>query len=109
MFTLADILEHVQIWRHIHANNVFNALNEKFGDMNQDDIVMLYEEEFEEIEVLPVDWQFDSSLNDLQDSVFSMLDTSVENSFASSTHEHNVSSILANLASSAHIDASTCE
>ena len=73
---------------------------------------MLYEEEFEEIEVLPVDWQFvrdDSSLNDLQDSGFSMLDTSVENRFASSTNEHNVSSILANLASSARIDTSTAD
>ena len=52
--------------------------------MNEDDVVMLYEE-FEDIEALPTDWEFvrdDPSFNDLEDSTLSMLDTSVENSFA---------------------------
>jgi hypothetical protein len=36
LFTLTDILEHVEIWRHVHANVLFT---------------LLLEEEFQEIEV----------------------------------------------------------
>lgn len=81
--------------------------------MNKDDVVMLYEKEFEDIEVLPTDWEFvrdDPSFNDLEDSTLSMLDTSVENSFATSiTSKHNVTGILANLASEADIYPGTSE
>ena len=44
-FTLADIWEHVEIWRSAHANNIFLGLNETFSDMNEDDVFMLYEKE----------------------------------------------------------------
>mgnify|MGYP002803383719 FL=1 len=29
LFTLTDIVEHVEIWRHVHANNVFPAFSER--------------------------------------------------------------------------------
>ena len=107
LFTLADKLEHVEIWRHVHANNVLFALHDTFGDINKDDIPLLLEEEFQEIEVLATDWEFvrdDSTLNDLQSSVLSDLETSVENSLANSvTNEHNMSEIFFSLASTAEI------
>jgi hypothetical protein len=107
LFTLADILEHVEIWRHVHANNVLFALHETFGDINKDDIPLLLEEEFQEIEVLATDWEFvrdDSTLNYLQSSVLSDLETSVENSLANSvTNKHSMSEIFSSLASTAEI------
>ena len=86
---------------------VLFALHETFGDINKDDIPLLLEEEFQEIEVLATDWEFvrdDSTLNDLQSSVLSDLETSVENSLANSvTNEHNMSEIFSSLASTAEI------
>ncbi|CAB4033184.1 mediator of RNA polymerase II transcription subunit 34-like, partial [Paramuricea clavata] len=73
--------------------------------LNLDDIPLLLEEEFQEIEVLATDWEFvrdDSTLNDLQSSVLSDLETSVENSLANSvTNEHSMSEIFSSLASTA--------
>lgn len=102
LFTMADILEHVEIWRYIHANNIFFALNETFGDMDKHDIPLLSEEEFHELEILPEDWEAvrdDSNLNELQSGTLSFLNTSVEDSLNDAvTSEHNMSEIFAGLA-----------
>ena len=112
MFTLDDILEHVEIWRNIHAHNVFLALHETFGDMNED-VPHLLEEEFQEMEVVATDWEYvrdDSTLIDLQDSICSQFEASVENSLAQSeTSENaNMSGIFASLADAANAYISKC-
>lgn len=45
LFTRADIWEHVEIWRSAHANNVLLAPNKTFSDMNEDNVLMLYEKD----------------------------------------------------------------
>ena len=112
LFTLDDILEHVEIWRNIHAHNVFLALHETFGDMNED-VPHLLEEEFQEMEVVATDWEYvrdDSTLIDLQDTICSQFETSVENSLAQSeTSENaNMSGVFASLAGAANDYISKC-
>lgn len=36
LFTMEDILEHVELWRNTHVNNVFAILSEVFDDMDTD-------------------------------------------------------------------------
>ena len=36
LFTLSDILKHVEIWRHAHAVSVLNILNDVFEDIDTD-------------------------------------------------------------------------
>lgn len=107
LFTMPDILEHVEIWRYINANNIFFALNETFGDMDKDDVPLLSEEEFHELETLPEGWEAvrdDLNLNELQSSMLSFLDTSVEDSLNNTvTSEHNMSEIFASLATGVEI------
>ena len=34
LFTIVDIVDCVEIWRNVHANNIFNAMSEVFDDMD---------------------------------------------------------------------------
>ncbi len=105
LFTVAGILEHIEIWRQVHAQNVCLALHETFGDMDNDMDSMLLEEEFQECEIVDEDWELvrdDSNLMiDLQDTMLSNLETSVENSLAQSITSEQNSGIFATLASAA--------
>ncbi len=107
LFTVAGILEHIEIWRQVQAQNVCLALQEIFGDMDDDMDSMLLEDEFQECEIVDEDWELvtdDSNLMiDLQDIMLSNLETSVENSLAQSITSEQNSGIFATLASAAEI------
>jgi hypothetical protein len=109
LFTSTNILEHVEIWRRVHAENICLVLHETFGDMEEDIDDLVLEEEFQECEIINEDWEVlrdDSVLNYMEDTLisnFSNLETSVENTLAeSATSEHN-SGIFVTLASAAGI------
>jgi hypothetical protein len=94
LFTVAGILEHIEIWRQVHAQNVCLALQETFGDMDDDMDSMLLEEEFQECEIVDEDWEL------VRDDSNLMI---VENSLAQSITSEQNSGIFATLASAAEI------
>ena len=76
LFPIDNILQHVEIWRHVHASNVCLALHETVGDMDISDLVLekeegIIKEDLEEV-------RDDSSLyvmDDTLQSSFSNLET----------------------------------
>ena len=71
IFNMNDITDCVEVWRHVHANNIFKCMSEVFDDMDSSDFPLsLSKEEFEEMEVIDDDWELirdDSSRMELFD------------------------------------------
>ncbi len=58
LFNMQHIINKIELWRNIHANNVFLALNEVFDDMDKDcQPLLLSESDFEEMEVVVEEWE----------------------------------------------------
>ena len=58
LFTIVDIVDCVEIWRNVHANNIFSAVSEVFDDMDASNFpLLLSEENFQDMEVLDDDWE----------------------------------------------------
>ena len=72
IFNIKDNAECVEVWRHVHTNNIFKCMSEVFDDMNSSDFPLsLSEEDFEDIEVIDDDWELirdDSSRAELFDN-----------------------------------------
>ena len=82
-FTIFDIVDSVEIWRNVHANNIFNAMSEVFGDMDVSSFPLpLSKEDFVDMEVIDDDWEI------LQN------DTSRGELFENSDIEHSLVSML---------------
>ena len=53
-----NITNQVEVWRHVHANNIFKCMSEVFDDMEGSDFPLsLSEEDFEDMEVIDDDWE----------------------------------------------------
>ena len=58
LFTIVDIVDCVEIWRNVHANNIFSAMSEVFDDMDASNFpLLLSEENFQDMEVIDDDWE----------------------------------------------------
>lgn len=58
IFNINDIINQVEVWRHVHAYNIFKCMSEVFDDMEKSDIPLsLSEEDFEDMEVIDHDWE----------------------------------------------------
>ena len=72
IFNINDIADCVEVWRHVHANNIFKCMSEVFDDMDSSDFPLsLSEEDFEDMEVIDDDWELirdDSSRAELFDN-----------------------------------------
>ena len=72
IFNINDIADCVEVWRHVHANNIFKCMSEVFDDMDSSDFPLsLSEEDFEDMEVIDDDWELirdDSSSAELFDN-----------------------------------------
>ncbi|CAB4043587.1 Hypothetical predicted protein, partial [Paramuricea clavata] len=72
IFNINDIADCVEVWRHVHANNIFKCMSEVLDDMDSSDFPLsLSEEDFEDMEVIDDDWELirdDSSRAELFDN-----------------------------------------
>lgn len=58
LFDMNDIISCVELWRNIHANNVYVALSQVFEDMDSpNSSLLLSVEDFEDMEVVEEDWE----------------------------------------------------
>ena len=106
LFTIFDIVDSVEICRNVHANNIFNAMSEVFGDMDVSSFPLpLSEEDFVDMEVIDDAWEIlqnDTSRGELfensviEHSLVSMLteENSLYDSFVGCVQE-NLSGLLA--------------
>ena len=83
LFTIFYIVDSVEICRNVHANKIFNAMSEVFGDMDVSSFPLpLSEEDFVDMEVIDDAWEI------LQN------DTSRGELFENSVIEHSLVSML---------------
>ena len=110
LFTLSEILKHVEIWRHTHAVSVLNILNDVFEDIDTvaklNDLSMrssnknLIEEDWEEMKE-------DSELyNTLGSTVLGEISQMMERLDDSGEHQKNLSAIIEPLAQSVQLSNS---
>jgi hypothetical protein len=70
LFTVNDILQNVEIWRHVHAFEILNIINRVFGDVDANELLGVGEED------LLNDTSFSSNWDDVRDdSYISVMDT----------------------------------
>ena len=70
LFTVNDILQNVEIWRHVHAFEILNLINRVFGDVDANELLGVGEED------LLNDTSFSSNWDDVRDdSYISVMDT----------------------------------
>ncbi len=106
LFCMEDILDHVELWRNTHANNVFIALKEVFGDMEDNNYAsIISEEDFEDMELVEEDWEDirdDNSRAELFDeSKFANVSKFSEEDSGHITKEYdneNISEVIENMA-----------
>lgn len=114
LFTMEDILSRIELWRHVHANNIYAILSETFHDMNELSVsTQMSEDEFMEMEIVTEDWEEirdDSSLcnSTLDISTESFVETSFENSLVDdcATGENNISGIFQSMVHTIDMDIS---
>ena len=112
LFTLEDIVQHVELWRHVHVNNVYMVLSQTFDDMDElESSLLLSEEDFLEMEIVAEDWEDirdDSQRAELSDgSVFENESVSFEDSLTEYTaDDRNVSDILRPITDGINMDIS---
>ena len=87
LFNITDIMKYIDLWRAIHANNVYLALFPVFEDMEESATpLILTEKELKDMEYIAEDWESvmedKSCLLEIEGSDFlsSELDHSIENS-----------------------------
>eukprot|EP00112_Aurelia_sp_Birch-Aquarium-sp1_P006879 Seg1751.5 transcript_id=Seg1751.5/GoldUCD/mRNA.D3Y31 product="ATP-dependent DNA helicase RecQ" protein_id=Seg1751.5/GoldUCD/D3Y31 len=86
LFNITDIMKYIELWRAVHANNVYLALCSVFEDMEESVTPLLITEDaFQDMEYIAEDWEdimeAESCFEEMEDSDFmSKLDNSIENS-----------------------------
>jgi hypothetical protein len=113
LFNMEDILSKVELWRHVHANNIYVMLSETFKDMCElDGDIQMSEEEFKDMEIVLEDWEDirdDSSMynSTIDISADANMDSSFENSFIEdSKGGNNISGIIQSMTNTIDLNIS---
>ena len=114
LFTIEDILSRTELWRHVHANNVYKILYETFKDISKlSEDIQLSEEEFRDLEIVADEWEDirdDSTLcnftMDISNTCMNTCNTSEDNTSIEGATGNNVSEIFANIVNSVDKDLS---
>ena len=113
LFTIEDILSRTELWRHVHANNVYKILYETFKDISKlSEDIQLPEEEFRDLEIVADEWKDirdDSTLCNFTmdisaDDSMNTCNTSGDNTSIEGATGNNVSEIFTNIANSVDMD-----
>ena len=113
LFNMEDILSKVELWRHVHANNIYVMLSETFKDMCElDGDIQMSEEEFKDREIVLEDWEDirdDSSMynSTIDISADANMDSSFENNFIEdSKGGNNISGIIQSMTNTIDLNIS---